>query len=279
MLKAINAWSLPNGLTPLEQLEAAKAAGFEAFEPVLNLTGPLSLESARSEWVDFRDAAQSAGVTLTSLATGIYWQYPFTSADPDIYAKSIETAKYQLRAAKWLGVDVILVVPGSNVPAKDGSIEPYDVVYNRALEAVKSLAPLAEELGVTIGIENVWNNFLLTPLEMANFIDAAASKRVGAYLDVGNMILFGYPHQWIYTLGSRVACVHIKDFKRSTGSFDGFGDLLTGDVDFPAVMAALGKIGYDGGLIVEKSAYARHSPASVQNASNAMDWIMGRKPL
>ncbi|MDR0396385.1 MAG: sugar phosphate isomerase/epimerase [Oscillospiraceae bacterium] len=277
MLKAINAWSLPNGLTPLEQLSAAKAAGFEAFEPVLNLSGPLSVESDEDEWKRFRESAIAQGVTLTSLATGIYWQYPFTSSDPSVRAKSIETARYQLRAANWLGVETILVVPGNNVPDKDGSIEPYDTVYNRALDAVKSLVPLAEELGVTIGIENVWNNFLLTPLEMSNFIDSTGSKRVGAYLDVGNMILFGYPQQWIDTLGRRIACVHIKDFKRSTGNFDGFGDLLTGDVDFPAVMRSLRKIGYDGGLIVEKGAYSRHAAASARNASNAMDWIMGRK--
>ncbi|GHU74106.1 hypothetical protein AGMMS49992_14640 [Clostridia bacterium] len=277
MLKAINAWSLPNGLSPLEQLNAAKSAGFEAFEPVLNATGPLSLTSKEDEFTSFRKVADDAGIILTSLATGLYWQYAFTSSDHANYEKAVEIARFQLRAANWLGVSVILVVPGNNVPDSKGALEPYDVVYNRALEAVRSLTPLAEELNVTIGIENVWNNFLLTPLEMKQFVDAAGSKRVGAYLDVGNMILFGYPQQWVDTLGSRIACVHIKDFKRSTGNFDGFGDLLTGDVDFPAVMESLKRAGYDGPLIVEKSVYARHETASVQNASNAMDWIMGRK--
>ncbi|MDR2656668.1 MAG: sugar phosphate isomerase/epimerase [Oscillospiraceae bacterium] len=277
MLKAINAWSLPDNLSPLDQLRAAKKAGFEAYEPVLNLTGPLSLESGEDEFIAFRKAADAEGVALTSFATGLYWQYPFTSADPAIYARSLDIARFQLRAAKWLGARVILVVPGNNVPAKDGSIEPYDVLYNRALDAVRSLAPLAEELGVTIGIENVWNNFLITPLEMTNFVDAAGSKRVGAYFDVGNVILFGYPQQWIDMLGNRIVCVHIKDFKKSTGSFDGFGDLLTGDVDFPAVMASLKKIGYDHALIVEKGVYARYELASVYNASTAMDWIMGRQ--
>ncbi|MDR1263751.1 MAG: sugar phosphate isomerase/epimerase, partial [Oscillospiraceae bacterium] len=264
-------------LSPLDQLRAAKKAGFEAYEPVLNSTGPLSLESGEDEFTAFRKAADAEGVALTSFATGLYWQYPFTSADPEIYAKSIDIARFQLRAAKWLGARVILVVPGNNVPTKDGSIESYDVLYNRALDAVRSLAPLAEELGVTIGIENVWNNFLITPLEMANFVDAAGSKRVGAYFDVGNVILFGYPQQWIDMLGNRIVCVHIKDFKKSTGNFDGFGDLLTGDVDFPVVMASLKKIGYDHALIVEKGVYTRHELASVYNASTAMDWIMGRQ--
>ncbi|GAG27908.1 unnamed protein product, partial [marine sediment metagenome] len=127
----------------------------------------------------------------------------------------------------------------------------YDVCYERATEAVKQILPAAEEAGVVIGIENVWNKFLLSPLEMRDFIDNFGSKMVVAYFDVGNILLTGYPDQWIRILGERIKRVHVKDFKTSVGTVEGFVDLLEGDVDFEAVKQALGEIGYDGYVTAE----------------------------
>lgn len=279
MKKAINCWSFPAGMKPGEILRMAKDAGFDGIEPVLSETGFLSLESPKEEFESFRDEAAAAGIELTSLATGLYWQYPFTSDDATVSARGVEIAKFQLNAARWLGVDCILVVPGANKPdaARGGAIEAYDVYYDRALAAVKSLIPEAEKTGVTIGIENVWNQFLLSPREMREFVDAAGSDKVAAYLDVGNMVLFGYPQQWVRTLGKRVRRVHVKDFKKSVGNFDGFVDLLAGDVDFPAVTKELDAIGYDGWLIAEMGGYPRWPEQIVYNTAAAMDRILGRK--
>ena len=279
MKKAINWWAFPAGLSYQETVGMAKDAGFEGIEPVLNEKGFFSLESPRSEFEYLRAEADAARIELTSLATGLYWQYPFTSDDPDIRAKGVEIAKFQLNAASWLGVDCILVVPGNIVSTatRETALESYDVYYDRALDAVRSLIPEAEKTDVTIGIENVWNQFLLTPREMKGFIDAAGSDKVASYLDVGNMVLFGYPQQWVRTLGSRVKRVHCKDFKKSIGNFDGFVDLLAGDVDYPAVMKELEAIGYDGWLIAEMGGYPRYADQIVYNTSAAMDRILGRK--
>ena len=104
-----------------------------------------------------------------------------------------------------------------------------------ALECISRLVPTAEDLGVSIAIENVWNKFLLSPLEMRDFIDHFDSENVGAYFDVGNVLLTGYPEQWIRILGPRIKRIHIKDFKNSIGTEDGFVDLLEGDIDFEAI--------------------------------------------
>ena len=115
----------------------------------------------------------------------------------------------------------------------------------------KSLAPFAEELGVTLGVENVWNKFLLSPLEMRDFLDKIGSPRVKSYFDVGNVVATGYPEQWIRILGERIARVHFKDFQRDVATLDGFCDLLEGDADYAAVMRELRAVGYDGPVAAE----------------------------
>jgi hexulose-6-phosphate isomerase len=130
--------------------------------------------------------------------------------------------------------------------------------------------PTAEKIGVTIAVENVWNKFLLSPLEMRGFIDSFKSKRVGAYFDVGNVLLTGYPEQWIKILGKRIKRIHIKDFKKSVGTVDGFVDLLKGDVDFTAVKKALAAIGYKGYVTAEMIPY---SPGRPERTARAMKKI------
>ena len=127
----------------------------------------------------------------------------------------------------------------------------YDVVYDRALEAMKELKADAEAAGVVIALENVWNKFLLSPLEMRNFIDAVGSDYVKVYFDVGNTQFIGFPEHWIKILGSRIARIHMKDFKEAIGNLDGFCELLQGNVNFPAVMKALREVGYDSYLTTE----------------------------
>ena len=278
--KGINAWSFPGGLTVAQCLDMAKDAGFDGFEPALGETGELSLESPAAEIRKIREYADAAGIALTSLASGLYWDYPLTSPDAKVREKAQLIVKKQLEAAAILGVDTILVVPGAvGVDFMPGApVVPYDQAYDRALEALTRLAADAEACGVSIGIENVWNKFLLSPLEMREFIDKIGSAHVGAYFDVGNVLYAGYPEHWISILGSRIKKVHFKDYRREAGGLHGFVDLLAGDVDYEAAMAALAGIGYDGYVIAEMiPSYKQHTKQIVYNTSGAMDAILGRK--
>src|SRR5690606_20026261 len=172
----------------------------------------------------------------------------------------------------WLGVDAILCVPGGVaadfIEGFKGA--PYEVAYDNALDAMQQLKATAEEHGVAIGIENVWNMSLLSPLEMRSFVDSVGSTHAGVYFDVGNVISTGFPEQWIRILGHRIKRVHFKDFKRSVGTLDGFCDLLEGDVDYPAVMKALRDIGYDGPVTSEFFGAEK----DLAKISSAMDKIL-----
>ena len=183
----------------------------------------------------------------------------------------------QLYCAKMIGAETILVIPGTvsvEFVPKWGVV-PYDVVYERALEQIKKLAPIAESYGVQIGLENVWNKFLLSPLEMRQFIDAVGSDYVGAYFDTGNVVYSGYPEQWIRILGKRIFKVHCKDYRRNPGGLNAFVDLLAGDVDWKAVRQAFADVGYEGWAAGEMiPQYAQGSDQIIYNTSASMERIM-----
>jgi len=152
------------------------------------------------------------------------------------------------------------------------------VAYERSQEALKELAPYAEQKGVVIGIENIWNKFLLSPLEMRNFIDEIGSPWVQVFLDVGNMVLFGYPEQWIKILNKRIKKVHFKDFRRGAPTLAGFVDLLAGDVDYIKVIDAFIEAGYEGWANAEMCpTYSQYSDQMIYNTSGTMDRILRRK--
>ncbi|GGG61703.1 sugar phosphate isomerase/epimerase family protein [Paenibacillus radicis (ex Gao et al. 2016)] len=277
--KGINAWSFPADLSVRESILLAADAGFDGIELSLNATGELSLESTEEQLREIRSIADDAGIALTSLASGLYWDYPLTSANAETRQKAKDVAKKQLESAAILGVDTILIVPGAvGVDFIPGSeVVPYDQAYDNALEGFQSLAPLAEAVKVAIGIENVWNKFLLSPLEMRGFIDAVGSDYVGSYFDVGNVVYAGYPEHWISILNKRIKKVHFKDYRRQAGGLHGFVDLLAGDVNYPEVVKALGEIGYDDYVIAEMiPPYTHHTKQIIYNTSAAMDAILGR---
>ncbi len=279
MKKGISIWSFAE--PDLKKCFAlAKDAGFDGLEVALDETGAVSLQSTKEDILAVKEMAKEAGIELYSVATGLYWTYNYTSEKEENRKKAKEITKKQLEVASWLGADTILVVPGAvNVAFEPGSeIVDYDVAYERALEALKELAPVAEELKVSIGVENVWNKFLLSPLEMRNFINEIGSAFVGSYFDVGNVLYCGYPEHWIKILGDRIKKVHFKDYRRNVGSLDGFVDLLAGDVDYIGVKNALDKIGYDNWVTAEMlPPYAQYPETILYNTSNAMDKILGRK--
>lgn len=277
MKKGISIWSFA-GSTLRENLELAKAAGFDGVELALNETGELSLESTPSEIAAVADMVKELGLEIYSLACGLYWTYNYTSADPEKRERAKMITRKQLEFAQMLGCDTILVVPGAVEVAFDpGEVVPYDVAYDRARDALRELAPYAEKCKVAIGVENVWNRFLLSPLEMAHLIDEIDSPYVGSYFDVGNVLNNGYPEHWIKILGSRIKKVHFKDYRRNSVGLGGFVDLLAGEVNWPAVMQAFSDIGYDGWYTAEMLPPYTHYPETiVYNTSKAMDSILGR---
>lgn len=247
MLKSISIWAFAPDRAWPEAFAIAKAAGFEAVEVAVAENGPLTPGSTRQECERVAAQAEAAGLKLSSLASGMGWTHHLTTSNEAARRRSIEITAQSLQIAAWLGVDAMLCVPG----AVEVEGTPYDAAYENALASLRELAPLAETLGVTLGIENVWNKFLLSPLEMRDFLDAVGSSRVGCYFDVGNVLLTGFPQQWISILGRRIARVHFKDFNVSVGTLEGFCPLLEGDVDYGAVMQALRQIGYEGAVTAE----------------------------
>jgi len=265
-------WMFEGGLEarePIaEAMKEAKELGFDAIELAVAGTGVLTNRATQAQCEDITATAQKIGIEIASLASGENWTCSPTANDEKIRNKSIDFNRKALQIAKWLGTDAYLFVPGAVdvffLP--DAEVIPYDVCYQRASEAVRKILPAAEKAGVTICIENVWNKFLLSPLEMRDFIDSFGSKMVGAYFDVGNVLLTGYPEQWIRILGKRIKRVHVKDFNRSAGTAEGFVDLLEGDVDFQTVKKALADIGYDGYVTAEMLPFAPGRPEKTARA-------------
>jgi len=252
-----------DGTKPIgEAMREAKALGYDAIELCIASSGVLTDRMTEAECQSIAEDAARIGIEIASVASGESWSSSPTANDPAVRQRIIDFTIRGLQVTRWLGTDAYLFVPGavSVFFNHDAEIIPYDVCYQRAQEAVRQILPAAERCKVRLGIENVWNMFLLSPLEMRDFIDSFKSPWVGAYLDVGNVILFGYPEQWIRILGTRIARVHIKDFKRAVGTADGFCDLLEGDVNFTAVRQALTEIGYDGYVTAEMMPWTPERP-------------------
>lgn len=279
MKKGINIWSFPQG-TIKDSLTFAKNAGFEGVELALNDEGELSIQSTEAQIKQVKTMADDMGLSLYSLSCGLCWDYRLSDDDPTMRKKAKDMIKKQLDTAKTLGADTILVIPGVvNVEFSNPEKKvAYDVVYERALEGLNELKVYAEALKVNIGLENVWNKFLLSPMEMRDFIDKIGSDYVGSYLDVGNTLYCGYPEDWVRILGNRIKKVHFKDYRIQAGGLHGFVDLLAGDVDYPEVVKALKEIGYDGWVSAEMIPnYKHHTDAIIYNTSYAMDRILGRR--
>ncbi len=285
MKKSINYWAFAEKSASGSKMslrgcmEQAKEAGFEAIELAVAEEGELSLDSTREGVEKIVETAEEVGIELSSLATGLFWDYSLSSSNDKVKDKARGIVKKMLELASYLGVDTILVVAGAvDVFSKsEAEVVPYDVAYQRSLESLRECLLAAEKYKVNIGIENVWNKFLLSPLEMRDFIDKLGSDYLGAYFDVGNTLLTGYPEHWIRILGKRIKKVHIKDFKGAIGNINGFCDLLEGDVNWAEVMKALREVGYNDYITAEiLPPYSQHPEALIYNTSRSMDFILGR---
>jgi len=230
------------GKTIMERFQAAKQAGFDGVEPDSHLD--------RNEVLKARDAT---GLIIPSVCDSMHWKLSLSSPDPKVREDGVEALKVALEDAKTYGADTVLLVPG-----RVNETISYDECWDRSVEGIKKAIPLAEKMGVKIAVENVWNSFLLSPMETARYIDQFESPYVGSYFDIGNVLTFGWPEQWIKILGKRIAKIHIKEYSRTIadtqGKSAGFNvRLREGDNNWSAVMKALDETGYQGWANVEMS--------------------------
>lgn len=248
-------------------------AGIIGIEQSIGLDKPrpdgLHLGSTTADIEKLRVKALNAGILIPSVSTMQLFHYPLSSPIPTVREQALRIARKMLEVTALLGGDLILVNPGM-VTAD----VPYQEVWDRSHESLTTLLPYATELGVTIGIENVWNKFLLSPLEFRDYIDSFNSPHIGAYFDVANVLRYGFPDHWIETLGSRVKRVHFKDYRLDVDDIRGFVQLLHGDVPWTRVVKSLKRIGYDGWVIVEVTPYREHPLQSLADSAVAVKRIL-----
>jgi len=234
--KALQLGMLPRQLSDGDKFKLAKKCGFQGIE-----ASPMDdLNEARK----LGELARQAGVPIHSIVFG-GWDAPLSDPRPEVQQKGLAGMRMALTSAKAFGCDAVLLVPAI-VTETVG----YGDAYKRSQDNIRKLLPLAEEMRVIIAVENVWNKFLLSPLEFARYVDEFDSPWLKAYFDVGNVIIFGFAQDWIRTLGKRIVKIHLKDFKRSGYKWT---NLLEGDVNWPEVRKALDEIGYRGFLTPELS--------------------------
>jgi hexulose-6-phosphate isomerase len=262
-LTAINYWVLggfDGKKSPTEAIDNVKAMGLAGLE--LTFGDALAEDITQKECTAILQYAKAQKIKLETLASGRYWTCSLGSPNAGERKKAIAFTKKYLQVAAWLDVKKILVIPGAVDVAWDASrpVVPYAEVWKQATASIRSLLPLAAKLKIEICLENVWNKFLVGPMEMKLFVDQFKSKWLGVYFDVGNVAAGGYPEHWIEILGARIKAVHFKNFSRTDcgGGLHGFGDdIEKGDVDFVAVKKALTKIKYQGPITAEMIPFSR----------------------
>ena len=275
MKKGINAWCFPDDMSFEGMFEQAKKCRFDGIEVNMeaetdnpnNTRLHMGLDAGGYERI--RAKAVAFNLPILSVSTGLHWTYPLTDNDPAVREKGCEIIRKMIDAAYVFGCGAILVTPG--IVTADVS---YALAYRRSQEAFKDLQSYAAEKRVVIGVENVWSKFLLSPLEMARFLDEIGSDYVKAYFDAGNVLQLSYPQSWVEALGGRITKVHIKDFDTGIGNINGFKPLLQGSMDWGALMKALKSVGYDSYLTAELSPYHTNPTQLIWDTSAAMDYIL-----
>jgi hexulose-6-phosphate isomerase len=225
----------------MDKAKAVKEAGFEGVEPM----GGMDVD-------EMLRALDATGLKAGSVCCHTHWAKPLSDPNPEVRKVGLEGLKQSLKDAKRYGAPSVLLVP-----AVVNDKVSYADAYVRSQAEIRKAIPLAQELGVKISIENVWNNFLLGPIEAARYLDEFESPFVAWHFDIGNIIHYAWPEQWIRILGHRIQTLHIKEYSRAKsdkqGKWAGFdAEFLKGDNNWPAVMKALDDIGYDGWGIAEQ---------------------------
>jgi L-ribulose-5-phosphate 3-epimerase len=257
---------LPRAMSYAERFALAKQCGFEAVE--------MQTVTKDEEAAEIRDAARQAGLRIHSVMNSDHWRLPLSSSDPAVVSGSVKGMETSLRNAVLWGADTVLLVP-----AVVDATTSYQDAWTRSQRVIRErLLPMARDMKVTIAVEEVWNKFLLSPLEFARYVDDFASPYLKAYFDVGNVVLYAFPQDWIRTLGARIVKVHLKDFNfdRRNGRFT-WKNIGEGDIDWPEVRRALVDIKYAGYVTTELSG---GDAAYLKDVSARVDrFLAGEKPV
>ena len=281
MIKGISYLSFENGLSTNESIDSAliqtQSNGFEALELSVSNEGVINTNLSESECGAIRQKINDSGVFVDSIATGMSWGISPTSDDVEVRKNSIKLHQDAIRVASYLDCKALLFVPGVVKSPISPEIVRYDRALDRLREAINQMLPIAEELDVDLCMENVWNGFFYSPIELRDFVDSFESDKLGVYLDIGNLIGYQqYPPHWIELLNSRIKRVQIKDFQENfdwTGSFS-FCDLGAGDVPWKETVSALKSIQYKSTIIAEMLPW---DETILSRTSVAMDQIFDFK--
>ena len=281
MIKGISYLSFENGLSNTESIESAlsqtKNNGFDALELSVSSEGVINTNTSKAECEIIRKKIEDSGIFVDSIATGMSWGVSPTSNDRSIREKSIKLHQDALKVASFLDCKALLFVPGVVKSPISPDIVRYDKALDRLREAINQMLPIAEDLNVDLCMENVWNGFFYSPIELRDFVDSFDSDRLGVYLDIGNLIGYQqYPPHWVELLNSRIKRVQIKDFQENfdwTGSFS-FCDIGAGDVPWKETIAALNAIQYKSTIIAEMLPW---DETILSRTSAAMDQLFNFK--
>lgn len=238
----------------MERFKALKEAGFEGVEPMSHM-----------DQDEVMKALDETGLKAASVCCATHWAKPLSDPNPSVRETGVEGLKHALRDAKRWGASSVLLVPG----VARGGVS-YDECFERSVAETKKVLPLAEELGVKIAVENVWNDFITEPKQAVDYMDALGSPMVGWHFDIGNIIRYAPPETWIPVLGKRILKLHIKEFSKEKKFSVKF---FAGDNNWPAIMAALDKVGYNGWGISEQPGDQTKDPESLKAFSRDMDRI------
>lgn len=240
----------------LEKFQALKDAGFEGVEPMSHM-----------DQDEVAAALEKTGLKAASVCCNTHWGKPLSHPDEKVRREGREGLQRALHDAKRYGATSVLLVPG----VVNDKV-PYDDCFKRSVAEIRQVIPVAQETGVKIAIENVWNNFITKPEQAKAFLDALDSPHVGWHFDIGNVLRYGEPQDWIPVLGKRILKLHIKEFSRSeTKRFN--VKLLEGDNKWPAIMKALDDVGYEGWGISEQPGGQSKDAAALKELSERMDKV------
>jgi len=258
--KAVLESMLPKdaSLSMADRFQIGKDVGFEGVE--------CHTENDPKRADEIKAASMKTGMKIHSVMNSDHWKYPLSSSDPMVVEKCVKGMETSLRNAKLWGAETVLLVPAVVNPETS-----YKDAWTRSQQQIRKMIPLAKELKVVIAVEEVWNKFLLSPMEMATYVDDFKSPWVKVYFDVGNVVLYGYPQDWITTLGPRIAKLHLKDFKFPGRKTAEWVDLREGEINWKAIHKSLADIKYNGWATVELRGGDK---AYLQEVSKRVDLIL-----
>ncbi len=261
---------IDEGVTLADKAAAAREAGFDGIEVTIggDPSAPMHIAMDRAKVERVRAVLHSLDLEIPSVMGAVLRDTPILSPDPAVRRRGVATFAAVLERAAWLGASTALLHPGPLPPELR-----YDHAWEVTVAALRALIPVCERTGVSIGLENVWNKFLLAPTEMRQLLDEVNHPLIGCYLDTANMLLYGYAEHWVPIVGRHLRKVHVKDFKRESGGGH-FCQLLDGECNYPAVMRELRALGYDGYLTSEVSAAERGPGGSIGETAARLQQII-----